>query len=119
MATTFYGAVLGWRISGPDPHRTDGKDYRMIGRSDGGQLGGVFRLTPDMGAMPSMWVGYLSAVDVAATTAAIAAEAAQGEVVQAANDNGAGQVVVSGHKAAVERAVEIDRKSTRLNSSHT
>jgi [acyl-carrier-protein] S-malonyltransferase len=39
--------------------------------------------------------------------AAIAAEAAQGEVVQAANDNGGGQVVVSGHKGAVERAVEI------------
>ena len=38
---------------------------------------------------------------------AIAAEAAQGEVCQAANDNGAGQVVVSGHRAAVERAVEI------------
>ncbi|MCC6888868.1 MAG: ACP S-malonyltransferase [Hyphomicrobiales bacterium] len=38
---------------------------------------------------------------------AIAAEAAQGELVQAANDNGGGQVVVSGHKAAVERAVEI------------
>src|SRR5437764_499333 len=32
---------------------------------------------------------------------------AQGEVVQAANDNGGGQVVVSGHKGAVERAVEI------------
>ena len=41
----------------------------------------------------------------AATT--VAAEAAQGEVCQAANDNGAGQVVVSGHKIAVERAVEI------------
>jgi [acyl-carrier-protein] S-malonyltransferase len=39
--------------------------------------------------------------------AAIAADAAQGEIVQAANDNGGGQVVVSGHKAAVERAVEI------------
>jgi [acyl-carrier-protein] S-malonyltransferase len=39
--------------------------------------------------------------------AAIAAEAAQGQVCQAANDNGAGQVVVSGDKAAVERAVEI------------
>jgi [acyl-carrier-protein] S-malonyltransferase len=39
--------------------------------------------------------------------AAIASEAAQGEIVQAANDNGGGQVVVSGHKAAVERAVEI------------
>jgi [acyl-carrier-protein] S-malonyltransferase len=39
--------------------------------------------------------------------AAIAAEAARGEVVQAANDNGGGQVVVSGHRGAVERAVEI------------
>jgi [acyl-carrier-protein] S-malonyltransferase len=38
---------------------------------------------------------------------AVAAEAGQGEVCQAANDNGGGQVVVSGHKAAVERAVEI------------
>jgi [acyl-carrier-protein] S-malonyltransferase len=39
--------------------------------------------------------------------AVVAAEAAQGEVCQAANDNGGGQVVVSGNKAAVERAVEI------------
>src|SRR5215470_8430840 len=38
---------------------------------------------------------------------AVAAEAAQGKVCQAANDNGGGQVVVSGDKAAVERAVEI------------
>jgi [acyl-carrier-protein] S-malonyltransferase len=37
----------------------------------------------------------------------IATAAAQGEVCDAANDNGPGQVVVSGHKAAVERAVEI------------
>jgi [acyl-carrier-protein] S-malonyltransferase len=40
---------------------------------------------------------------------AVVAKAAQGEVCQAANDNGSGQVVVSGHKAAVERAVEIAR----------
>src|SRR5471032_987502 len=39
--------------------------------------------------------------------AAVAAEAAQGQVCQAANDNGGGQVVMSGDKAAVERAVEI------------
>ena len=39
--------------------------------------------------------------------AAAAAEAAQGEVCQAANDNGGGQVVLSGNKSAVERAVEI------------
>jgi [acyl-carrier-protein] S-malonyltransferase len=39
--------------------------------------------------------------------AEVAAEAAQGQVCQAANDNGGGQVVISGDKAAVERAVEI------------
>jgi [acyl-carrier-protein] S-malonyltransferase len=40
--------------------------------------------------------------------AAIAAEAAKGGgVCQAANDNGGGQVVISGAKAAVERAMEI------------
>src|SRR5262249_30353252 len=39
--------------------------------------------------------------------AAVAAEAAQGQVCEAANDNGGEQVVVSGDKAAVERAVEI------------
>jgi [acyl-carrier-protein] S-malonyltransferase len=33
--------------------------------------------------------------------------AAQGEVVGCANDNGGGQVVISGHRAAVERAIEI------------
>ncbi|MDU6832427.1 MAG: ACP S-malonyltransferase, partial [Bradyrhizobium sp.] len=40
---------------------------------------------------------------------AVAEEAAQGEVCQAANDNGGGQVVVSGNKAAVDRAVDIAR----------
>lgn len=39
--------------------------------------------------------------------AAVAAQAAQGQVCQAANDNGGGQVVVSGDRAAVERAVDI------------
>ncbi len=42
-----------------------------------------------------------------ATAQTVAQEAAQGEVCQAANDNDPGQVVVSGHKAAVERACEI------------
>ncbi len=42
-----------------------------------------------------------------ADAAAAAAEAAQGQICQAANDNGGGQVVVSGNKAAIERAVEI------------
>ena len=38
---------------------------------------------------------------------AVADEAAQDQACQAANDNGGGQVVVSGDKAAVERALEI------------
>ena len=41
------------------------------------------------------------------TAKAVAEEAAEGEVCQAANDNDPGQIVVSGNKAAVERAVEI------------
>ncbi len=41
------------------------------------------------------------------TASAVASEAAQAQVCQAANDNGGGQVVVSGHKAAVERAIEL------------
>jgi [acyl-carrier-protein] S-malonyltransferase len=38
---------------------------------------------------------------------AIAADAAQGEVCAAANDNAPGQVVISGSRAAVERALEL------------
>ena len=48
----------------------------------------------------------LLGLDFAAATE-VAAEAAQGEVCQAANDNDPAQVVVSGHKAAVERALDI------------
>ncbi|QPH53769.1 ACP S-malonyltransferase [Pontivivens ytuae] len=44
------------------------------------------------------------------TAQAVAKEAAEGEVCQAANDNDPTQVVVSGHKGAVERAVEIAKE---------
>lgn len=40
----------------------------------------------------------------------VAAEAAQGQVCQAANDNDPGQVVVSGHKEAIERAIVIAKE---------
>ena len=42
-----------------------------------------------------------------ATATAVAAEAAQGDVCQAANDNSDGQAVISGHKAAIDRALDI------------
>jgi [acyl-carrier-protein] S-malonyltransferase len=45
-----------------------------------------------------------------ASVEALAAEAASGEVCEAANDNDAAQVVVSGHRGAVERAVALARE---------
>lgn len=62
-----------------------------------------------MQAAAPVGVGAMAALlglDFAAAEA-VAREAAQGEICQAANDNDPAQVVVSGHKAAVERAVEI------------
>ncbi|MEM9853393.1 MAG: ACP S-malonyltransferase, partial [Pseudomonadota bacterium] len=44
------------------------------------------------------------------TARSVAQEAAEGEVCAAANDNDPGQVVVSGHRAAVERAVTIAKE---------
>lgn len=40
----------------------------------------------------------------------IAAEAAQGQVCTAANDNAPGQIVLSGHREAIERAIEIGKE---------
>ena len=57
-------------------------------------------------------IGAMAAIlglDFAAVQA-VAEEAAQGEVCQAANDNDPAQVVVSGHKAAVERAVDLAKE---------
>jgi [acyl-carrier-protein] S-malonyltransferase len=62
-----------------------------------------------MQAAVPVGVGAMAALlglDFAAATR-VAAEAAQGEVCQAANDNDPAQVVVSGHRAAVERAVDL------------
>jgi [acyl-carrier-protein] S-malonyltransferase len=58
-------------------------------------------VAPGVGAMAA-----LLGLDFATATE-VAAEAAQGEVCVAANDNDPAQVVVSGHAAAVARAVEI------------
>lgn len=44
------------------------------------------------------------------TVTEVATQAGEGEVCAAANDNDPGQVVVSGHKGAVERAVELAKE---------
>lgn len=67
----FYDAVVGWSIATESV--APGIEYRMIGRSDGGNAGGVLTLTDDMvsgGARP-VWLGYLHADDVDSTVAAI------------------------------------------------
>jgi [acyl-carrier-protein] S-malonyltransferase len=45
----------------------------------------------------------------AALAAEICAEASDGEVLEIANDNGGGQIVISGAKAAVDRAIELSK----------
>jgi predicted enzyme related to lactoylglutathione lyase len=75
-AAKFYGAVVGWKIPQQADPQEGGRDYRAIGRSDGGSAGGVFKLTPDMlahGARPT-WLGYLYVKNVEAALAAIAAD---------------------------------------------
>ena len=46
-----------------------------------------------------------------ATVQTIAEQAEQGEICTAANDNDPSQVVVSGHKSAVERAVDLAKQA--------
>ncbi len=69
----FYDAVVGWAI---EPRPAGEMDYRMIGRSDGGNAGGVLGLTEAMIAegAKATWLGYLSAPDVDARAAAIVSD---------------------------------------------
>jgi predicted enzyme related to lactoylglutathione lyase len=82
-AKAFYEAVIGWKI-GEGVAEYNG--YRMIGRADGGQAGGVLPITPDMeqhGAHPT-WLGYINVQDVDAKVAAI--EAAGGRALMPPTD---------------------------------
>ena len=74
-AKRFYDSVVaGWNIGTESV--APGIEYRMIGRSDGGNAGGVLTLTEEMtagGARP-IWMGYLHAPDVDARVEAIKAD---------------------------------------------
>jgi len=69
-ATRFYEAVVGWKIHEGSPEY---KGYRMIGRDDGGNAGGILPLTDEMlqgGAKP-IWLGYINVSDVDEKVSAI------------------------------------------------
>jgi predicted enzyme related to lactoylglutathione lyase len=91
-ASSFYRAVIpglkfGDRLPGD-------QDYRMIGRSDGGSLGGVLSLTEGMlqhGAKP-IWMGYIGSDDVDATVAQV--EAKGGKTLMPAFDIPQGRIAM-------------------------
>ena len=72
-AKAFYDSVVGWSI---EPSSSFPNGYRMIGRYDGKNAGGVLPLTDEMkdhGARP-VWLGYIGVDDVDAAVAAIEAD---------------------------------------------
>lgn len=74
-AGAFYNAVVGWTF-GANEMPGGGMDYRMIGRSDGGQAGGVLALDDEMiggGAKPG-WLGYIHVPDVDAEVERVVAD---------------------------------------------
>jgi [acyl-carrier-protein] S-malonyltransferase len=88
-------------------------EYSALAAADTFSLSDTARLLRIRGkamqAATPVGVGAMAAIlglDFA-DVAAVAAEAAQGDVCQAANDNSGGQIVISGHKAAVDRACEL------------
>jgi [acyl-carrier-protein] S-malonyltransferase len=66
---------------------------------------------PGTGAMAALLGAELDQARAICAKAAIDPETGKAEVVEAANDNGGGQVVISGAKAAVERAIEIAKEA--------
>lgn len=64
---------------------------------------------PGAGAMAALLGAEMSLALEICAEATAASPPGTPEIVEAANDNGGGQVVISGHKAAVDRAIEISK----------
>ncbi len=62
---------------------------------------------PGTGAMAALLGADMDQARAICEEAALDPETGAKDVIQPANDNGAGQVVISGHRSAVERAIEI------------
>ena len=66
---------------------------------------------PGVGAMAALLGAEMEQARAICAAAAAVPESDTREVVQPANDNGGGQVVISGHRGAVERAIELAKAS--------
>jgi len=66
---------------------------------------------PGVGAMAALLGAEMEQAQKICDEAAVDPVTGKKQVVEAANDNGGGQVVISGHKTAVERAVEIAKNA--------
>ena len=93
-------------------------EYSALAASGALSVGDTARLLrlrgEAMQAAVPVGVGAMAALlglDFAAVSDVAARAAGPGEVCQAANDNDPGQVVVSGHKAAVARAVDLAKEA--------
>lgn len=65
-AKAFYDAVVGWTMQAEGMAMPNGSEYRLIGRADGGHVGGVLTITTDMaahGVRPG-WFCYIHTPDV-------------------------------------------------------
>ncbi|MGE0875742.1 MAG: ACP S-malonyltransferase [Burkholderiales bacterium] len=116
MVTAGYAAYRAWReLGGPEPEMVAGHslgEYTALVAAGSLSFADClplvrFRAQSMQDAVPE-GVGAMAAIlnlDDALVRAACE-EAAQGEEVQAVNFNTPGQIVIAGHKAAVERAME-------------
>lgn len=67
-AAAFYNAVVGWDIPASGFDMPNGANYRLIGRPDGGNAGGLLHMSQamlDHGAQP-LWVAYMHVEDMSA-----------------------------------------------------
>ncbi|MEO6154010.1 MAG: VOC family protein [Croceibacterium sp.] len=93
-AKAFYDAVVGWTVQAEGDKMLNGSEYRMIGRSDGGNAGGVMTLSDEMkqhGGKPG-WFGYVHTPDVDGAVAAITQ--AGGAVHMPPTDMGVGRIAM-------------------------
>ncbi|MES2698722.1 MAG: VOC family protein [Pseudomonadota bacterium] len=89
-AAAFYNAVVGWNIPAEGHALPNGVTYRMIGRPDGGNAGGLLELTPVMlaaGAAP-LWLAYVHTPDLSGTVAQAVALGASVQMPEVAMDAG-------------------------------